>query len=324
MQGAFVADEDEFPTAQLTVREMLLGQVSATYLIVLEGGAVGQSYRLGLGDNVIGRYAQADVRIRQDGISRRHALVRGVGSPEVVVDDLGSTNGTFVNGSRVASQVLHDGDLIQIGPHTVLKFRVQDSVEEQSQRRLRELATRDALTGLLNRRGFDDHLQREFSYARRHGRPLSVVLFDLDHFKLVNDRYGHAAGDAVLRHVALRVADLLRREDHFARHGGEEFAILARELDERPAIDKAEALREAVAATPVPTPTGDIAVTMSVGVATHRPGRFEDAAALVHEADRCLYRAKAAGRNCVRSADPLSTAEGGASSPSVPPRRASA
>jgi diguanylate cyclase (GGDEF)-like protein len=223
----------------------------------------------------------------------------------VTIVDLDSTNGTFVNGVRVTRRVLRDGDVVQIGSHALFKFRLQDVLEERSHRALVELAMRDGLTELLNRRGFDDCLQRELSYARRHDRVLTLMLFDLDHFKRVNDRYGHAAGDEVLRQIAGRVGELLRREDHFARYGGEEFAIVARDLAGEAARVKAEQVRTVVAARPVAVDAQEICVTVSVGVAAWQPDGDLDAAALLRQADARLYAAKRAGRDRVDTTSPL-------------------
>jgi diguanylate cyclase (GGDEF)-like protein len=279
-----------------------LSDASRAFLIVIRGGMTGLMCRLRMGDTSIGRQVDADLRLLDDGVSRQHACVSYTGGGTATIRDLGSTNGTFVNGQRVAACALEDGDRIHLGPRSVVKYCLQDPIEESFQRQLFELATRDPLTGIANRRSFDDRFHAEFAWARRHGGPCSLILFDVDHFKAVNDLHGHAAGDQVLRHVALVVSGRLRREDHFARFGGEEFVVLARDLDERGALARADELREAVAQSPTRYDEREIPVTISLGVATFGPLVFADLEAMVREADRQLYRAKARGRNRVESA----------------------
>jgi len=169
------------------------------------------------------------------------------------------------------------------------------------QRNVERMAGEDALTGLPNRRQFMRAGEHMFDSARRYGRPASVLVIDLDHFKAVNDRYGHAAGDAVLRAAAGLLKQHERGADLPARLGGEEFAILLPETDLEGAVAVAERLRAACEAMRVTVPGGlwsGLAVTMSLGVATYEPEdkSFED---LLHRADATLYRAKHEGRNRV-------------------------
>ena len=133
--------------------------------------------------------------------------------------NLGSRNGTFVNGEPVSRETLRDGDKIQIGGTTILKFSYQDELDEALQRNLYESATRDPLTHAVNRRGFEEALAKEYAFARRHGRALSVLALDLDHFKRVNDTFGHPAGDYVLKRLADIITATIRVEDTFARTG---------------------------------------------------------------------------------------------------------
>lgn len=164
---------------------------------------------------------------------------------------------------------------------------------------LRRLATHDALTGLLNRRAFERILAEERDRAQRFGHPFSLVLFDLDHFKAVNDRHGHPAGDAVLREVAARLLGALRSVDRLARFGGEEFVAILVEVDRAGALEVVRGMVAAVAATPVPAAPGlALPMTASAGVALFpEDGRNEQE--IVAAADRALYAAKRAGRNRV-------------------------
>ncbi|MBK8594380.1 MAG: diguanylate cyclase [Holophagales bacterium] len=161
---------------------------------------------------------------------------------------------------------------------------------------LGRLATTDPLTGAANRRHFDETLALQVEQARRYGEPLSLVLLDLDHFKAINDEYGHARGDEVLSEVSHRLQESLRVTDRLARWGGEEFAALLPHCDAAAALATAEKLRAVVSA---PSPSGAWTVTASFGVAQLRPG--EGPEELMKRADAALYDAKAAGRNAVRA-----------------------
>lgn len=184
-------------------------------------------------------------------------------------------------------------------------FNVMGEQIQQNQTALFELATRDGLTGLLNRREFLRLLRDEINRARRYGRSFAVLLLDIDHFKKVNDSWGHPAGDEVLRCVAGRIMNELRPTDRAGRYGGEEFAILLTETGLDAATTAAERIRAAIARGPVDTPdNGSIAVTVSIGIAAF-PQAGSEETALISVADRNLYSAKAAGRNCV-----IASAEG--------------
>jgi diguanylate cyclase (GGDEF)-like protein len=176
---------------------------------------------------------------------------------------------------------------------------------------LTRLAITDALTGLANRRHLLAELEKELRRAGRGGRPLSVLMVDLDHFKAINDRYGHAVGDAVLVAVAARCMARLRAIDLCGRIGGEEFVVVLPEADAEGAATTAERLRADLAETPIDTAGGPLIVTISIGVATHDPrsGHADETAdenvtsraqTLLQRADDALYRAKASGRNSVR------------------------
>jgi two-component system cell cycle response regulator len=165
---------------------------------------------------------------------------------------------------------------------------------------LHEQATHDALTGLLNRGASIEALIRELARGIRERRPIGIIITDLDHFKRINDSYGHAAGDAVLREVAQRMKNCIRPYDSVGRYGGEEFLILAPSADEDSVFGLAERIRQAIDAEPVKTPAGDIPVTASFGVTSSDSTGREDITTLLRLADAALYRAKSLGRNCVQ------------------------
>ena len=167
------------------------------YLVVMTGSNVGEMYKIAGDSIVLGRGGGTDIRLVDEGISRFHCRIR-IDGDGLVVEDMNSRNGTFLNGTRIEQGVLHDGDKIQLGRTTVLKFGFHDQVEESFQRRMFDSALRDGLTRAYNKRYFLDRLNSEMRFALRHRNPLALLLFDLDHFKRVNDAYGHLAGDQVL------------------------------------------------------------------------------------------------------------------------------
>lgn len=178
----------------------------------------------------------------------------------------------------------------------VTHVSVMQREREEAVAKLREYADRDGLTGIANRRFFESRLAEEFSRWQRHGGELSVLLFDLDHFKKINDQFGHVAGDAVLRVMAQRVANVVRKQDVFGRFGGEEFALLLPCTPLNDAMRVAEKIRRAIGDAPIEVQGVVVPVTASVGAATARPGApgYEG---MVNEADAALYRAKRQGRN---------------------------
>ncbi len=169
---------------------------------------------------------------------------------------------------------------------------------EAAHARLEELSARDGLTGLFNRRHLETRLEEEFARACRHGESLSVLMFDVDHFKEVNDEHGHRAGDEILRALADRTHLLLPASDVGGRYGGEEFTLLLPETDGAGAMAVAERLRRAVAELPFIVHDGELTVTISIGASTLGPD-VASHEALLDVADRALYRAKHAGRNQV-------------------------
>jgi len=255
-------------------------------------------------DLTLGRSKEAAVLIPDPSLSRIHARVFRRQTParvEFYIEDCQSTNGTFVSGHRIDTPtLLGDGVRVNLGRRTALRFSLQDALEEQALIRVHESAVRDRLTGVYNRGAFDDRLQSEFSTSRRRGTPLALLLFDIDHFKRLNDTHGHLAGDAVLRAVAQCAQSTVRAEDVLARYGGEEFAVILRSVSQRSAFVMAERVRAAVEDQRTAWNDTEIGATVSVGV-VHAPSAkaVESPAAFIAAADAALYSAKHRGRNCV-------------------------
>jgi diguanylate cyclase (GGDEF)-like protein len=268
-------------------------------LVVVVGPAAGKVFPLAKELTSIGRSSECDIPIEWEGISRRHAFVEQGPDGEFVVVDSDSRNGTFYDGARITRHTLREGDKVQLGGSCVLKFMRQDVVDDAFHRKQYDRATRDELTGAFNRAWFHEHLAREHAFALRHDAALGVILFDVDHFKRVNDTHGHAAGDMVLRRLAELVAGTLRPEDALARVGGEEFAIHVRQSTREACALLAERIRVTVEATEFRFREKAIPVTISLGVATRQDGGSPDE--ILAAADRRLYAAKDGGRNRVES-----------------------
>jgi diguanylate cyclase (GGDEF)-like protein len=269
---------------------------SSAYLVVISGPSFGEMYKLKGERTVMGRGDRTEIRIVDDGVSREHAaIVREGGS--LVLLDLESTNGTFCNGVRVPRQELADGDKISIGSSTILRFTLQDNIDEHFQKQLFESALRDGLTHTFNRRYFLDRLNGEMRFAVRHGKQMALLFIDIDHFKKINDTYGHQAGDAVLTGVARVMMTTIRAEDVLARYGGEEFAIICREIELGGAEALARRLCAAVGSGRFEYNGQIIPVTVSIGAAVDKS--IEQPQALIAAADAAMYEAKRTGRNRV-------------------------
>ncbi|MEY4580493.1 MAG: hypothetical protein RL701_5196 [Pseudomonadota bacterium] len=283
-------------------RQSQLGRVGT--LTVLQGADVGAIMTLPRDANVLGRDQQVEVTVNDDSVSRHHARI-SLREGHYEVEDLGSTNGTYVAGALVSGRVrLMDGVRVQLG-NTILRFGMQDEVERAASKRIYEMSVRDGLTGLYNRRYFDDRLASEFAYALRHRTPLCVMLCDIDHFKLINDTHGHAVGDMVLRRVAGELQASVRVEDLVARFGGEEFVVMTRGIDLEGGRAFGERIRSVLARAVITAESKRVAVTMSVGVAhTQNAPDTTVAEMLVEAADVALYAAKRGGRNRVEVANP--------------------
>ena len=268
------------------------------YLIVIAGTQVGEM--IPLKDAVVlGRGAEADVRLVEAKMSRRHCRLY-VERGDVYIEDLGSSNGTYLNGARVDSRKkLADGDKIRVGETTILKFTYNDRLEENFQKQMYDSALRDGLTKAFNKKYFQDRIRTEFSFTARHQTALSLILFDIDHFKKVNDTRGHLAGDTVLAELAQHVQNLLRTEDVFARYGGEEFAVLCRNTHARQAEVLAERMRSSVEQLQIMFNDEPVPITISVGVAMIPDPGIASVDGLVAAADAALYTAKRTGRNRV-------------------------
>jgi diguanylate cyclase (GGDEF)-like protein len=264
-------------------------------LVAYAGAALGRVFPLSVGQLLVGRAPDAGVALLDGEVSRHHAKIL-VEEGRVQLEDLGSTNGTRVNGELIRGQVdVQAGDRLSIGGH-VLKLVFLDPLERAFHETLLDLSTKDPLTGLANRGSSLAEFQNRFGLSLRYDRPISVVVCDLDHFKKVNDTYGHGAGDFVLHAFGERLLATLREADLAGRIGGEEFLMVLPETDLTGARPFADRLLKAVASTPVMLPSVQLNITCSLGIA-ERTAEDQEAGQLLARADAALYRAKASGRN---------------------------
>jgi diguanylate cyclase (GGDEF)-like protein len=245
----------------------------------------------------VGRGADNHVVLDGDSVSRRHAQFRLQGANWVVVDD-GSTNGTYCNDEQISREVvLKNGDRVKIGP-TIFKFLTGTDVEAQYHEEIYRMTIVDGLTQIYNKRYLYEALEREMIRGRRHERDLAILMFDIDHFKRINDVHGHLAGDYVLKEVARVVQSRIRRDEVFARYGGEEFSIILPETSLQGAVQLGETLRQKVADHQFVFQADSIKVTISLGAAVLADSD-RTAQDLIKRADEKLYQAKRSGRNRV-------------------------
>lgn len=266
------------------------------FLVAISGRETGKAIPLKQRHLKVGREPDCDIVIDSPQISRHHAELLWENS-QLKIKDLGSTNGVFVNGQKVQESFLHNGDKILFGNQMYFKIIYQDTVDQNYQQSLFKAATTDALTGLYNKRYFMELLEKEFSYSRRSFQNLSLILMDIDHFKQINDTYGHIAGDKILKSLGQLLSSQIRLENTACRFGGEEFALILRGASSQQACLVADRLRTLIAQRKVMGKSKEIHFTVSLGVATFNGNNFANSEEFLMRADELLYSAKQRGRN---------------------------
>ncbi|TNF37425.1 MAG: GGDEF domain-containing protein [Deltaproteobacteria bacterium] len=289
--------DDQSPTRKVRRLDVDEAEAQLATLLVISGHGRGEIHTLET-SLTLGRGPACDIVIPDDGISREHCrFVRDVDGASV--EDLGSTNGTWVNQGRITRlSKLASGSRVRLGARTVLRFALQSEADRAYYEDMRDAAVRDPLTGLFNKRHLHERLGVELAYSYRHKEPLALVVIDVDHFKAINDGHGHAAGDLVLTQLGRLLVAQTRAEDIVARFGGDELIIVARRTTLDGARDLAERLRAATGRTSFTHDGREILVTLSAGVAA-TDGTSCSADALFGAADAALYEAKARGRDAV-------------------------
>ncbi len=275
------------PTITLLVNEMLGKAITVNVAMEL----------------TIGRSPECDISLDITALSRKHCVVFRQGK-NVFVRDLDSTNGTFVNGERIQVRALKNGDRVFLGDICVFKFAYTDQIDLDINRMLFDKATRDPLTGIYNRTYFQENFRKEFLFHLRTALPLSLVFFDLDDFKQVNDQYGHTCGDMVLKDVVYVVKTKIREIDFFSRYGGEEMIIVMKNTGYSAAIQKTEVLRKALADHKFEYGATSLVVTASFGVVTLWNENFNSAQEMLTAVDSMMYQAKQEGKNRVVGFEP--------------------
>jgi diguanylate cyclase (GGDEF)-like protein len=274
-------------------------------LVQYSGAKLGKRYPLTDTQTVVGRSPTVQIIINEASVSRQHARFVLVGD-DVKVEDMGSSNGTFVNDVRAEGQtLLRDADIVRLGT-VLLKFFAHDNVDSVMHDKIYRMATIDAGTQIFNKQYLMDALESEFKFSKTYERELSIIYYDLDFFKKVNDTYGHNAGDFILKESAALVKAAVRKDDILGRYGGEEFVIILPNTDGRVAADLAERIRQKHEAHPFPLDFEENGQkkriahrqTISMGVAQLKPS-IPAAKDFLEAADKKLYSSKHTGRNKV-------------------------
>lgn len=285
----------EFLNSQLIDEEAL---TASFYLLVMAGPDKGAVFDLAPGVTTLGRSERCDIPVTGRGVSRVHAAIQLTADGTATVEDRGSTNGVFVDRVRVEQSAVKVGETIALGPEVQLRFESSAGGIQNLLQEMYQSATLDPLTGLYNRRSFEDRLDEEFSVLTRHKMESCLAVVDVDHFKSVNDTEGHDAGDQVLRILADLLKAGVRAGDIVGRWGGEEFVMYIRQAGLEGAVILLDRLRERVSQTDIPLKDGrSLRVTFSSGVVPL--GQFQDWRQAFTQADECLYASKDAGRNKV-------------------------
>lgn len=274
-----------------------LGQ-GADCLIQIYGPSLGRKYDLFEPLVTIGRDPGNTIVLESDSVSRGHASIELTDSGRVL-KDLDSTNGTYLNDIQIKSAVLGRNDIVKIGD-TIFKYITGGNIEALYHEEIYRMTILDGLTQVSNKRYLLDYLDKEFARCRRYDRNLSVLLFDIDHFKQINDRYGHLTGDYVLKELADVLRNRIRKEELLARYGGEEFVVILPESTKQVAVDFAEIIRRKVEGHTFEFEGQKMRITISVGVASMSQDT-RNISELLKLADMAMYKAKKAGRNKVET-----------------------
>ncbi len=276
-------------------------------LVFLNGDLLAVQIPLEREDVILGRALEAGIRLNDTRVSRRHAQISALqnpnkSTPDYLLTDLDSSNGTYLNGQKITQETLQNGDKISIGKQ-ILRFELLDEIDREYQQQIRRLLAHDDLTGLLSSRSFFSELRRETTRASADGRSFCVLMMDMDFFKTVNDKYGHLTGSKNLEEVGNCITQTLRTGDVAARFGGEEFAAFLLDAELAQGLVAAERIRAVIQENEFTVikhgkPANTHKITISIGVASF-PNDSTDPIELVEMADSALYKAKQLGRNRV-------------------------
>ncbi len=267
-------------------------------LVQYSGDELGRRFLLDQPELIAGRTPPALILINHVTVSKQHARFR-VRGDSIAVEDLGATNGTFVNDKKIGSTpvLIKDGDVVRLGK-VLFKYFAKGNLENAFHDKIISMATIDAGTQVYNKKYVMQALDSEFTISRNYNRKLSVIFYDLDFFKKVNDTYGHNAGDYILKEAAKVAKNTLRRSDILGRVGGEEFLVVLPDTDSNTAVDLAERIRKAVSSFPFEVNKKKVQQTISLGV-SQLSANMKSSLELLESADKKLYESKNSGRNKV-------------------------
>ncbi len=268
--------------------------------IIIEGDQIGKIFSLIKQQNIIGRAEDADISLNSATVSRRHAQISINDKNGIIIRDLNSSNGTYVNGNRIKETELHEGDIFSIGIYK-LKIASLSKHDTAFFQRMMDGAEKDSLTGIYNKGYIMRLLNSIITQSGHFKRLVSIAMVDIDHFKKINDTYGHIVGDAVLRDIAQLFDIHLRSTDKFGRFGGEEFLIIFDRTSMNDARIISERIRKMVMKHKTLYGDKNIEVTVSIGLASNENKQINDAESFIKLADEKLYSAKKSGRNHVVS-----------------------
>jgi len=265
---------------------------------------LGSRYALSDKPMDLGRDTACEVSIDDPSVSRHHARFIPEGDGFIVID-LHSTNGTSVNKVAITQCKLKDGDDLRVG-NCIYRYLASGNVEAQYHEEIHRLTITDVLTHISNRRHLLQCLKKELVRCARYHRPMALVLFDIDHFKEINDRFGHLGGDFTLRELAHCVVGTIRKEGLVSRFGGDEFAVLLPEANLEMGLNAAERIRSLVDNHTFKYDQSCFAITVSLGVAATAGDLDLTPEEIIVQVDTLLYQAKREGRNrvCGRTLDP--------------------
>ncbi len=277
-------------------------------LLVLDGVDAGKLIPIAEGSIVIGRNSDCDICLNEDGISRQHARLELSGKNRLIIEDLSSTNGSFIAGKRIEKAILNVDDKVLFGRRTMLRFVLEDILDRIYEQERLASSTRDNLTGVANLSYVKQRIVSDISLARRHGKPFTFLKFDIDHFKKINADYGHQTGDQALVTVAQTVSEMVRTEDVFGRVGSDEFGIIAVGIDYPGAKVMGDRIRNRLAECKihaVDPSDKTVSITVSVGVATMQANSMADMEKVVTIVSDNLSMAQQKGHNRVVSSQIL-------------------
>lgn len=267
------------------------------FILFLKGPMLGKLYPLKKGISLLGRSSKADISIDDPGVSREHLKIK-VGGEKAIVEDLGSTNGTFVNSNRITEHALESGDKIQVSPSTIFKLVISAESETVFLDELYRMGVTDPVTNIYNKSYFLERLKQEFSHAKRTKTDLSLLMIDIDHFKKINEAHGPLAGDIVLVKISELLSSKTRSDDIVARYGGEEFAAILPGTGEEGASICAERIRNEIDKATFMFEDKELKTTVSIGVATlNDEHSFDNIDEFIKAVDQCLSYSKKKGRN---------------------------